>query len=373
MLRVVLPLVLVFGLVRSPPLAAQAPLTGRTALDILRSEARRAAELLDRRWREEPLSRTEVYHGVWLRESGGADSVVFDFLPFATAPRVRDGVAIAFDPGLGTRMWAGAAEPDLLRSALQGTAARVALSAWRAFSPAPGAPLAPSQPCPDMRLRFGGEMVYGFGTDGRDAPPDTRAFIMYADCERALGRDWRLGAGLRGYAWRTPGQPDRQDVEGIVRLARVPRGNATLVFLDVSLTPDYQRAVLHLERAFDVDRLRLRPFARLAAGDDLPFGLSFWPGGIDGFPGLASGERRGDRELTLALDASHPIAGPLSFRVLVAAGRTSMGGPILDRTDWLAGARAGVALMTARFGLLRFEYGRATAGYGALFIRLGNL
>jgi hypothetical protein len=365
-------LLLVLALAHPGRLPAQAPLSARPVLDILRFEARRAAELFDLRRRETALSRTDVYHGVWLREGGASDSVVFDLLPFASAPRAGDGMALAFDPGLGPRMWAGATDEDPLRSALQGSAARILLGAWRTVSPGPAPPVAPPRRCPDPRVRVGTEMVHGFGTDGRDAPPDTRELMVYADCERTLGRDWRVSAGLRGYAWRTPGRPDRQDLESAVRLARAPSGKTVLVFLDLSWSPRYHRGVLHLERPFDLARFRLRPFLRLASGDRLPFGLGFWPGGLDGFPGLGSGERRGEREVTLALDASHPVAGPLSFRVLAAAGRTADGGALLHRSGWLAGARAGLNL-TTRFGLLRLEYGRATGGHRALFVRVGNV
>ena len=363
---------LALGLCPAGALPAQSPLSTRSALDILRFEARRAAELLDLRRRETTLSGTDVYQGVWLRESGTADSVVFDLLPFASAPRVSDGVALAFDLGLGARMWAGATDPNPIRSALHGSAARALLGAWRAVRPGPDRPPSSPRGCPGMRIRFGSEVVHGFGTDGRDAPPDTRAFILHADCERTLGRTWRVGAGLRGHVWRTPGRVDRQDVESILRLARAPPGNTMLVFLDLSWTPQYRRGVLHLERPFDLARFRFRPLLRLASGERLPFGLGFWPGGLDGFPGLGSGERRGDREVTLAVDAVHPIAGPLSFRVLAAAGRTANGGALFERSDWLAGVRAGLNLNT-RFGLLRLEYGRATRGHRAVFVRVGNV
>src|SRR3954468_3108535 len=123
MRRLWLPLALALALPGRLP--AQTRLSARSALGILGFEARRAAELLDLRRRESALSRTDVYHGVWLREGGASDSVVFDLLPFASAPRAGDGVALAFDPGLGPRMWAGATDVDPLRSALQGSVARV--------------------------------------------------------------------------------------------------------------------------------------------------------------------------------------------------------------------------------------------------------
>src|SRR5215208_4774204 len=111
MARLAVPLVLAPSVVVPGLLSAQAPLSARSALDIVRFEARRAAELFDLRRRDAPLARTGVYQGVWLRESGAADSVVFDLLPFASAPRRHDGMALAYDRGLGARMWAGATDP----------------------------------------------------------------------------------------------------------------------------------------------------------------------------------------------------------------------------------------------------------------------
>jgi hypothetical protein len=223
-----------------------------------------------------------------------------------------------------------------------------------------------------MRLRLGSEAIPGFGTDGRDAPVDTRAFIVYADCQRDLGQSWYLATGLRAYDWRTPGRPDRQDLETGLRLARLPRENGVRFFLGASWNPRYHRAVLHVERPFVLQKLQLRPLLRLAWGENLPFGLGFWPGGFDGFPGFKNGEGRGDRELTAGLDLIQPLFGPLSFRTLLAVGRTSNGGPVIPREPWLGGIRAGLNLNSRR-GLFRLEYGEAGGSHHAFFIRLGRI
>jgi hypothetical protein len=145
-----------------------------------------------------------------------------------------------------------------------------------------------------------------------------------------------------------------------------------LVFLDGSWTPHYQRAVLHVERSFPVGRLELRPFARLAWGEGLPFALGFWPGGLDGFPGLTSSEGRGDHEATAALDMLYPLVGHLSLRGMVATGRTTVGGPLLPTAPWRVGVRAGLNLDT-RVGPVRVEYGVASDHHRAVFFRLGRL
>jgi hypothetical protein len=111
---------------------------------------------------------------------------------------------------------------------------------------------------------------------------------------------------------------------------------------------------------------------RLAWGDGLPWGLGFWPGGYDGFPGLKDGEGRGDREFMAALDLKRPVFSKVWLRVLLAAGRTANGGPLLPSNRLLLGGRFGVNLQT-RFGVVRLEYGRATEGHRAVFLRLGRI
>jgi hypothetical protein len=356
------------------PLQAQEPAPEHVVLDLLGSQGWRALELARLRERNPWLEDKPVYQGLWLRGSGAADSSVFDLLPFASAPRSRAGTALAYDQGIGSRMWSGFTETDPTRSAVLGTAARGLLGLWRQLSGLGGGEqdLLTPRPCPGMRVRLGSEAVFGFGTDGRDTPRDTRALIVYADCQRDLGREWHVSMGLRGYQWRTPGQSDRQDLETALRIAHVPQHHGAAVFVDASWTPNYQRAILHIERPIDLAGVRFRPLIRLAWGENLPFGLGFWPGGFDGFPGLKDGEARGDREVMAAVDAQRPLVGKLSFRALFAVGRTANGGSLLPRDPLLLGARAGLNLDT-RFGLLRLEYGLATEHHRAVFLRLGRI
>jgi hypothetical protein len=356
-----------------PALQAQ-QLPERSILETLGQQGWRALELARQRDRDTRLRQAPVYQGLWLRETDAADSSVFDFLPFASAPRRRSGTALAYDQGTGARMWSGFTDADPTRSAALGAAARGLLALWRLLPPIDGGPrdLLGPQRCPGARLRVGAETLFGFGTDGRDAPPESRTLIVYADCRRELGRGWEVGAGLRGYTWRTPGLDDRQDIESSVRLAHLPRGDGLLVLADGTWTPHYRRLVLHVERPVALGALRLRPFARVGWGQALPFSLGFWPGGFDGFPGLHTGERRGDREVTAALDLQRPIAGKLSLRALVATGRTATGGGLLSASRWLLGVRAGLNLDTS-FGLIRLEYGVATGHRRALLLRAGRV
>jgi hypothetical protein len=362
------------GTGRPAPLRAQEWVPGRAAVTVLGSQAYRAFELARLRVRDPWLENAPVYQGLWLRESGAADSSVYDLLPFASAPRSRDGVALAFDQGTGSRMWSGFTDSDPINSALLGSAARGLLELWRLLPPINGGShdLMHGRQCPGMRMRIGAEELFGFGTDGRDMPADTRAVILYANCRRDLGRSWHLSMGLRGYQWRTPGMADRQDLESSFRVARVEARDALLLFLDAGWTPYYERALLHVERPLTFGRLHVRPLIRLGWGQGLPFGLGFWPGGYDGFPGLKAGEARGDRELMAALDLRRQLIGKLSLRWFLAVGRTATGGPLVPTTPLLVGARFGLNLQT-RLGLVRLEYGGATEGHRAVFVRLGRI
>jgi outer membrane translocation and assembly module TamA len=72
-----------------------------------------------------------------------------------------------------------------------------------------------------------------------------------------------------------------------------------------------------------------------------------------------------------AVQGVWPLEGPLSLRVLVAAGRSATGGPLIDSEHWVAGVRAGLGVDTP-LGPVRAEYGFATEGRSKLFLRIGR-
>ena len=106
-------------------------------------------------------------------------------------------------------------------------------------------------------------------------------------------------------------------------------------------------------------------------GEDLPAQLTFPLGGDDGFPGLHLGERRGDREAMAGLQLAYPILGPVLLQLEAAVGRTATAGALFGAEDWLTGLRGGIGAETP-VGPMRFEYGIATSGRSAVFVRLGR-
>jgi hypothetical protein len=117
--------------------------------------------------------------------------------------------------------------------------------------------------------------------------------------------------------------------------------------------------------------IRLTPRLRLGWGNGLPLQLGFPLGGDDGFPGYHLGERRGDREAMAGLMFTVPVRGPLLARLELAAGGTDAHSPRFSGGGWTAGVRAGLGADTP-VGPVRFEYGVALRGRGALFVRLGR-
>jgi hypothetical protein len=118
-------------------------------------------------------------------------------------------------------------------------------------------------------------------------------------------------------------------------------------------------------------RLTLEPEVQLGVGNHLPIHKAFELGGDEGFPGLHVGERRGDREVYARIQSSWQVRGLVALRMLVAAGRSANGGGLFERIQWLAGIRLGLGAATP-IGPVAFEYGFASNGRRAAFIRVGR-
>ena len=319
------------------------------------------------------VAEAEVYHALWLREAAAPDSVVFDLLPYATPPREADGVALAYDAGLGGRMWSGVRDRGLAESALHAAGTRLLLQLWRRLAPPPTdeGEILGRRGRPGLLIRFGGEAPHGFASDGRDVAPLTRMAIGYADLDLPLRGLWRLTVGTRAYLYRIPGAFNDHDLSIILRLARAPPATGLHVFTELSWTPEWQRVSLHVERPLDLGGVHVRPVLRVGTARGVPFALGFWPGGADGFPGLDPGEGRGDREVTLALHLARPLGGRFTLHLSTGVGQTALGGPLLPAEGWAAGVRAGLGVETG-LGSVRVEPGLADDGRAAVFLRLGG-
>lgn len=324
------------------------------------------------RSRVRQLARVEAYRAVWLAPSGSEDSVGFHVSVRRDARRVA-GLGLAYDNELGGRMWVGAVDRRFLDLALEASTAlylgefrkELYLGFRRNFQ------FGRQLMNPTLSARLATESVRRFNIDGDELDPlETREGLGFLGIERAFDPDWLIALGGVGHAWHQPGR-DRSTLGATVKVEKTSRSRGRLLQADIAWTALYARAHFDGEASGRVGPIRARAGLRLGWGDRLPPQATFPLGGEDGFPGLHIGERRGDREALLRLLLTYVLKGPFVGRVEVATGRTALGGPVLGSSSWIVGARAGVGAETP-VGPVRFEYGVASGGRGAVFVRLGR-
>lgn len=313
----------------------------------------------------------ETFREIWLGPVGGADTVVFRAQITPAAQRVV-GLGVAYDHDLGGRLWLGALD----RFSVHGLEGSGILSLGRFKSELNGTVLThigvgrmSLTPLASIRLRSEG--VRQFTPDGTNFEKlETQEAGAFAGAEWARLGTWRLRAGGRLATWRTP-EGERRSTAGLAFNARLETerradGSAELVWMG-----DYQLARATLGTTLGSGRLSLVPEVRLGLGRRLPIHMTFELGGDEGFPGLQIGERRGDREVFARVQGAWLVKGPVALRMLAAAGRSANGGPLFKQEGWLAGIRFGMGAATP-IGPVAFEYGFASNGRRAAFIRVGR-
>jgi NTE family protein len=318
------------------------------------------------------LGRSEAYQSVWLSPGGSADSVSFRVSVRRASRRIA-GLGLAYDNELGGRMWVGAVDRRTLDLALESSAA-LFLGDLRKeiyFGLRRNYQLRRQLMTPTVTANLATESIRQFDASGEElASAKTRKAQGFLGVEWAAGQDWEFALGAAGYAWREPGR-ERSTLGALARVVRASRSRERTVEADLLWTALYQRTGVEASGNLRVGSFRLRPTARLGWGRRLPLQESFQLGGEDGFPGLHIGERRGDREAMAGLLVTYVLRGPFVARLEVATGRAALGGGLLDKEGWVAGVRAGIGAETP-VGPVRFEYGLASGGRSAAFVRLGR-
>jgi NTE family protein len=316
---------------------------------------------------------SEAYESVWLGPTGGGDSVRLDLTPHRAARRVA-GLGLAYDNELGGRMWAGLVDRRFLGRALEGSGAlflgelRRELLVGLRRNYQVGRQLFR----PTVEIRLANEEVRAFDGNGDEIRHAvTREAIGFAGIERSLGTGWDLGMGTEARTWDEPRRGDRSTIGGIVRLTGSTRQRGRVLRAEAQWTGMYQRVAFEGSLAARFGVVRLTPTLRFGWGDGLPLQLGFPLGGDDGFPGYHLGERRGDREAMTSLLFTLPLRGPLLARLEIAAGGTDARSARFTGGGWTTGVRVGLGAETP-VGPVRFEYGVALRGRGALFVRLGR-
>jgi NTE family protein len=327
-------------------------------------------ELLRGRVRQ--LAQSEDYQAVWLSPRGAGDTISFHVSVRRSARRVA-GLGLAYDNELGGRMWVGAVDRRLLNLALEGSAALFVGELRREFYSGLRRTfqLGRQLMTPAATVRVGRESIRQFDQDGTEIDPVKTAEILgFLGVERVFPGGWQAALGSMVHDWDESGR-DRSTVGGAVSLQKETVSGLRLGEASFLWTGIYRRVSFDGDAYARIGPLRLRPRARVGWGDNLPLQSTFQLGGEDGFPGLHIGERRGDREVLLGLLLTWPLRGPLVGRVELAAGRSALGGPLLDSDDWIAGVRLGLGADTP-VGPVRFDYGISGNGRSAFFVRLGR-
>ena len=317
------------------------------------------------------LAHVEVFRELWLGPVGEGDSVGFRATIVAAPHRVA-GLGLAYDHDLGGRLWAGVLDRVLLPGIE--TSGVLTLGSFR--NDLTGSLLTHlgvrrMSLMPVLTLQLRSEDIRQFSNQGHDyLRLRVRQASAQVGIEWARLGAWRLRSAGAFVSWDSPDGASHSTA-GVVIGARTEQGRVALVSGEASFTGAYRYALAEGEVVLRAGRLTVTPGTRLGAGRRLPLQTSFEFGGSDGFPGLAIGERRGDRELVFRVQSAYRVRGPLALRLLLAAGRSEQDGPLLSAANWLGGARAGLGAETP-LGPLVFEYGRATNGRGAVFVRVGT-
>jgi|KBSSwiStaDraftv2_1062776.scaffolds.fasta_scaffold09543_7 NTE family protein len=313
----------------------------------------------------------EVFRNLWLGPTGTGDTVSFH-AQITPAPRRLAGLGIAYDHDLGGRLWVGALD----RVSMRGVEAAAVITLGRFKSDFTATlqshlGIGRTRLTPLISARLLSEGVRQFDAQGENF---TKLEITEATgvvgVEWARLGTWRLRGGGAVVLWRTPEGEDRS-TGGTVVSAGTDAGRRLRAELELLAMGDYQLARGELGTILQSGRLTLEPEVRAGVGRRLPVQTAFELGGSDGFPGLTVGERRGDRELLLQVQSAWQLRGPLALRALIAAGRSADGGNLFDGHRWLGGIRLGIGAATP-IGPVNFEYGFASNGQKAAFIRVGR-
>jgi NTE family protein len=318
------------------------------------------------------LGQSDAFRTVWLSPRGVADSVSFHVTAQRAARRVL-GLGVAYDNELGGRLWAGAVEQRLFDLALEGSTAlflgdfrqELLLGFRRNYQ------LGRQLMTPTLTARFALEQIRRFSSEGDELRSGhTREAVGFLGVERAIASGWELAGGLMGHAWHEPDR-DRSTLGLEVRGLKVRPSREPVLQAGLSWTGIYQKAAVQFTGSLRSGRVGILPRLRLGWGDGLPLQSEFALGGDDGFPGLHVGERRGNREALIGLMLTYELAGPFVARAELVSGRTRQGGGLVGSAGWLTGVRAGLGAHTP-VGPVRVEYGVASTGRGAVFVRLGR-
>jgi predicted acylesterase/phospholipase RssA len=320
------------------------------------------------------------YTALWLHPIDAGSNAVAFHASVQPAPSKLAGATVAYDRDLGGRVGLMYLDRRLFGRAFAGS---LTLGVGTLLNDVTGGVrryfgAGRSWIAPTVTLHFENQAILLYDPEGSSVGrTDTRQGVVFAGFEQGIPGGWTLAAGFDGRSWRdgdataVGGNPASDGSSaGILAAIQHPRG-ALQAKGEFVWSGTFRRAGLQASYDVSLGRFTLTPIARLGWGQDLPLQDQFPLGGSLGFPGLATEQLRGDREVFAGLGLSHPIRGPVRWGVLLAAGRSAQGGALFENTDWLGGVRGGLAVDTP-IGDVQAAYGVTTTGIDNVFVRIGR-
>ncbi|HEY2376767.1 MAG TPA: patatin-like phospholipase family protein [Gemmatimonadaceae bacterium] len=392
------------------------------------SDERRVADRLTR------LMNEAVYESVWLnprRLLSGPDSLSdlstgvgrLTFAPVATiAPGRIAGVGLAYDSHDGLIASLGSTNSALAegRFAISGA---MSVSEWRQelFLVAtalrrhplraenPARPGSLTELLPDPRfdeppwsmltrdlmrpvLSVTGirQTIRLYDTDGHEiSSPATRDLFAFLGGTATFSGGWQTAVGPVEHVWfDNEGQPNMVSdnaTGGLLRAARLfaartsgpDQSSIPAIAGELLVTNRYRRGLLSVDLISERAGFYVRTRGALGGGNDLPLSAEPVLGGVGGFPGLMTGERRGDRMAFASVALSHDFIGSLYWRFDAGRGWTQLvaepttSPETAQAEGWVSGADIGIAADTP-LGPLTISYGVSTGGRGVFKLRIGS-
>lgn len=370
------------------------------------------------------LADERAYESVWLRPRLVGDSLAFAPIGVPTSPRVVS-AGLSYDAQLGAHGWVSATSVSSPggRMLFRGTAwagqwqQQLMLAATgvrrrsliRVATDSASGPIR-QMPLPDPRsdrppwsmltrnllhsefaVTASREIVRLYDDRGHERDrPATRDLVLFGGMGITPSAGQRIVLGPMMHLWnvRSGSAPTVDEAHAIGGMVRAARWFAVPALgPDISAVPIVAGEVLWLDRYRRADAMAdlrlqhagfvIRPRAALGWGRDMPLDAQFALGGAQGFPGLRTGERRGDRVASVSLAVLRSVYGPLYLRIETGAGYTAperlrpFNGLDEMGRGWVQGAELGVVSNTP-FGSFSIGIGVATTDRPIFKVSLGS-
>ena len=243
---------------------------------------------------------------------------------------------------------------------------------------------------PELSLTATRDVIRVYDGSGREQhQPTALDLVMFAGIGATPVAGQRVVVGPVAHLWANrntvAGTVESRAFGALLRAARTframpdgPEANTmSAVVVEAMWLDRYLRVAAHADVPFRIGKFTLRPRAAAGWGEDLPLGAQFVTGGPEGFPGLRTGERRGERFTFGSLAVAHPFIGPVHLRIEIGAGTTSFaagqGSALIPNiaTGAVQGGEVGLAMDTP-LGPLLIGYGASTTDRAVIRVRVGR-